>query len=454
MKKGIACLLLALVLICALPVQAEESALEIHTVEELLDMEPSGSYILMEDLDMTGVSWKPLDFSGSFDGNGHAILNLTVSQTGDTTSTTWDGNRKEYDTSFAGFFGILKDAEIKNLNLLNVRGLVESDTPCFMGGLAGYAENCAITNCVVTGCLELRAYDRMFGLGGVVGYGSGSVENCQIDVTLICVDTDAENRDEQFLGGVYAAGFMDVKTCGITIDGYISEHGYVHSGGIVGMYAEYPLGVGQSGYIKNNTLDGKITFFEDNTNRRAYCSAYVGEPMVSRYYLDGNTDTFQRDERTEYDVELRPEMCAEPVYTETVHPGGCDTYGYTTYTCQSCGYSCTDHYTSFEHTVTAWTELQAATTELEGLEEGNCDLCGVTVQRAVEILPEVTTTAPVEVPETEAEPEPVEPEAEDNSLLYILVGVDAALLILVIVIIGKLRRNKRRARRGRFARNG
>ena len=40
--------------------------------------------ILMADLDMTGIPWKALDLNGgSFDGNGHAILNLTLAEMGD-----------------------------------------------------------------------------------------------------------------------------------------------------------------------------------------------------------------------------------------------------------------------------------------------------------------------------------------------------------------------------------
>ena len=58
--------------------------------------------------------------------------------------------------------------------------------------------------CTVTGCLELRAHDRMFGVAGVVGYGSGTVEGCTVDVTLICTDTDPNTKDEQFMAAVFS----------------------------------------------------------------------------------------------------------------------------------------------------------------------------------------------------------------------------------------------------------
>ena len=89
-------------LLCAvtIPALAEETAIEIHTVEDLFAMaqNPAGSYVLMKDLDMAGVPWKSLDFTGKFDGNGHALLNLFLSQPGEETPDSCDGNRKLYES--------------------------------------------------------------------------------------------------------------------------------------------------------------------------------------------------------------------------------------------------------------------------------------------------------------------------------------------------------------------
>jgi len=437
----------------AVPVAAAEETevTEIHTVSQLkaIAEAPDGSYILMEDLDLTGVDWTPINFTGSFDGNGHALLNLTLSQVGSEKPSSYDGNKKEYETAYAGFFGTLINAEVKNLQLINVRGVIESDEPCFVAALAGYSEGSTISGCTVTGTLELRAHDRQFGIGGVVGYGSGSVVDSKIDVTLICVDTDAETKDEQFLGGVYATGFMDVKNCEVVIDGYVSEHGYCHNGGIVGMYMEYPLGTGQKGYISDNTVTGKITFFEDNRDRRAYCKAFVGEALVNKYYLDRNTEDFLRDEVKTYDVELRPEMCENPTYTETVIAPGCDTYGYTIFQCTQCQYCYADRYTKFSHTVTDWKTLEAPTVEKEGLSEGACDGCGFVMQRTepkLEPIP-TTTAAPETEPPAKAPTEAQKPAKQaDKGLLYAAV-LDGVLALLAIVIASRLRRNARSNRR-------
>ena len=422
----------------------EETAIPIHTPQQLqqISENPEGSYILMEDLDMTGFEWKPVEFFGSFDGNGHAILNLELTQAGEQMATTYDGNEVPYETQMVALFSIIRNAKISNLKLLNVRGCIQTDEHCFLAALAGYSEKSTIADCVITGTLELRAHNRMFGVAGVVGFSSAAstVERCTVDVTLISTDTDSQRRDEQFLGGVLGVGIMDIRDCHITIDGYISEFGYVHSGGIIGMSLPHPVRPFVECQVTGNTVTGKITFFECNSNRRAYCDAYVGEELFG-CNTKGCKNDFVRDERWEYDVELRPEMCAEPVYTETVVPGGCDTYGYTKFECQRCGYTYTDDYTFFAHTVTNWTVTEAPTTEAEGLSTGYCDGCGLEFTRAEEKLE--PTLPPTEAP-TEAQTEPVEvvvPEETAFSGWWVFI-IAAAVVVTGACLINAKRRQK------------
>ncbi len=453
MKRALAFLFFLLLTAgLALPTLAAEidSPLEIYTVEDLLKIgeNPSGSYLLMNDLDMTGVKWPSLDFSGTFDGNGHAILNLTLSQPGPSKPESYDGNLKSYETNYIGLFATVHNAEVRNLNLLNVRGVVVSDEPIFLAGLAGYFHESTISNCTVSGTLELRAHDRMFGIGGVAGFGGiGLIENCTVDVTLICTDTDAETKDEQFLGGVYATGFVDVKNCVVTIQGFASEHGYAHNGGIVGMFMQQPYGRKITGRLNDNKVYCKITFFEDNRDRRAYCRPIAGEILAFSYSDGKNKYEFERDERKEYDVELRPEMCENPVYAETVTEPGCDSYGYTTYTCESCGYTYTDKYTLFSHTVSDWTEVKPATEESEGLLEGKCDLCGISQQKSVPKL----EPKPTETTQPSKEPEPTEPpvmEPVEKKLPILPIGIGAVPVILLLILVLKPRKKKK----GKFQR--
>ena len=434
MKKWF-CIFLAL-LFAVMPVFAEEAEeteeeevtyTEIYTVEDLLRLPENseGNYRLMADLDLTDVDWPSPAFSGIFDGNGHSLLNLSLTEPGEDWAEVLDGNQKSYDAVFAGFFSTLDRAEVKDLSLVNLKMLVETDEPCMAGGLAGYAMDSSVTGCTVEGRLELRAHEGMFGLAGIIGYGVGQVDHCTSDVTLICVDTDADSPDEQFLGGVFGTGFVSVQNTEVYLDAYISEHGFVHSGGVGGMLLQYPIGMGRECLLQDNWVGGKITFFEDSPSRRAYCKAIVGEllkTMNFNYYIKNNTtDDFQSEETRDFDAELRPETCEDPEYTEKVVPANCKEFGYTEYTCKSCGYSYRDNYTLHSHTVTSWQVIKAATTAEEGESEGYCDNCGTRETRIDPTLPEptepeITEAETTEPPATTRPPKTTQPEETEASM--------------------------------------
>lgn len=368
-------------------------ATEISDVQGLLGMarEPDGSYVLIADIDMAGVEWKPFTFHGTLDGNDHAILNLTIGETGEAVRETFDGNMKVYDTYFAGVFDEFSGGVIRNLSLINLRIDVETDQPCFIGGFAGYMEDAVIENSSVQGSLELWAHDRMFGVGGMIGYGKGKIRETTADVTLVCVDTDIATRDEQFMGGVCAAGYPDINGCTVQIAGFDSDHGYVHDGGLVGMYMFYPKGTKYKGSITDNHVTGKITFFEDNKNRRAYCNGFIGEIMNWDFENGRNKDAFTRDEVFQYDRDLFPHDCENPVMKEEVTEPGCE-FGYTTFTCETCGYTEREHYTLKQHAY-EWVTLREPTQQEEGLREGTCRDCGAKTQESIpKLIPQTTAT--------------------------------------------------------------
>lgn len=375
------------------PMQVQEEFVDIADAAGLLALEenPNGRYRLVADIDMTGVEWKPFPFHGVLEGQGFTILNLTVSETGESVWETFDGNMKVYDTYFAGLFDELSGGEIRDLNLLNLRIAVETDQPCFIGGFAGYMEDSLMENCSVQGILELRAHDRMFGVGGMIGYGKGMIRDTTADVTLVCIDTDRTTKDEQFMGGVCAAGYPDIKGCTVNISGFDSDHGYVHDGGLVGMYMFYPKGTKYKGSITDNKVTGKITFFEDNKNRRAYCTGFIGEIMNWDFENGRNKDTFQRDEVFQYDKDLLPHSCENPVMKEEVVDAGCE-FGYTIHTCENCGYTERDHFTLRKHAYD-WVITKEASVEEEGERRGTCVDCGaVTVESIPKLIPEPTAT--------------------------------------------------------------
>lgn len=388
---------LLLLAVMALPVFAA-APVSIGTVEdlELMRKNPTGSFRLDADLDLAGVDWKPIDFSGSFDGNGHALLNLTVNRTGDAVSNFWDGNLNSYpETRLAGLFGYLQDARVENLTLLGLTVDVESDADCFIGSIAGCAEDSSIENCTVSGYLTLRASARAEGVGGIVGFGgAGRIEDCTADVTLVCIDLDDVHLDEQFLGGVAGSGFLDANGCTVELKGYISEHGYVHSGGIMGLYRVYRNGWFEQGSIQRNKVNGFIRFFEDCMNRRAYCEALIGEQMTSYCEINYNDTAFTRDEIFTYGQDLVPHECEDPEYAaETVMlESGISC---TRYSCQNCGdYAYLADYRLPGQTVEEAEELPEETQE------------PVQEEKPAETVPEVVAPAP----EAPVQQEPAETE--------------------------------------------
>lgn len=268
--------------------------------------DPYGKYVLAADIDMSGETWEPCAFCGVLEGNGHTINNLKVTSAGETERATFDGNMKEYQTVFAGMFDVMEGAQVKDVTFNNACVEVTCDKPCFAGIIAGYMGDSEISGCTVNGTVTLYAHDRMFGVGGVVGFGYGNVTGVTADVTLVCVDTDKETKDEQFMGGICAAGYPNIMNCKVTIDGYDSDHGYVHNGGLLGMYQFFPEGVNRAGSMSGNQVSGMITFFEDNEDRRAYCDPYIGEQMYEIPDFADNTEDFVSNEVFEYDVDLLP----------------------------------------------------------------------------------------------------------------------------------------------------
>lgn len=339
---------------------------------------PDGNYRLTADMDMGGTDWEPLAFRGKLDGAGHTLYNLRVTSAGKDNRETKDGNLKPYDTSFAGLFSVLEHAEVTDLSLKGASVEMENDGHCFAALLAGYVDHASITGCRVEGQVHMINHAINAGVGGLAGYGNADFDRCEADVELIFEDRRTESRCEQFMGGVLSCGVGNITGCTVAIQGYDSCFGYVHNGGLVGMY--YHCGQPyRSGVVNNNVITGRITFFEKNPDRRAYCKAAVGETLSSLRQLEGNQAKFQRNEVMTYDKTLLPEMCETPQIADTVQPSTCTEWGYTEHRCDGCGHTRRDSYTPPAHTPGEWTVISPSDTAHEGLRRLMCTVCGQTV---------------------------------------------------------------------------
>lgn len=350
---------------------------EISDLDGLLAIadDPEGYYLLTADIDMASVIWKPIPFRGTLDGAGHTLYNLQVYSVGDEVLETKDGNLKSYDTRFAGLFSTLEDATIRDLKIIGAYVEIESREHCFVGILAGYMFGSSIQGCTVQGRARLNNYAVQSGIAGFVGYGAGDFGYCRADVELIFEDRNLTSRCEQFMGGILACGLPNIEDCTVVIDGYDSCHGYVHNGGLVGMY--YYCGMPVRGLsVRRNEITGQISFFEDNPDRRAYCTATLGEEMSvpGNYY--SNTADFQRNETKDYSKVLLPEKCEEPEVNFTLTSPTCTEWGNVYHECAVCGYHWTDSYFPPQHTPGEWEITELATEDHEGVRERYCTVCG------------------------------------------------------------------------------
>ena len=176
----------------------------IYTADDLNNVRNnlSGKYILMADIDLSSIeNWEPIGnnsnaFTGTFDGNGHVIKNMTINRA---------------NTTYVGLFGYTDNATIKNMGLENVNVSGSNYT----GGLAGYGKS-TIENCYVSGSISGSMYT-----GGLVGIGGISISNCYVTGSV---------KGTMATGGIAGHGQGNITKCYVES----SVSGTLYTGGISG----------------------------------------------------------------------------------------------------------------------------------------------------------------------------------------------------------------------------
>ena len=128
------------------------------------------------DIDLTGVSWEPIGYSGSYyfagnyDADGHSITNAVS-----TGKVDPDG------FATAGIFGWVAFGSVKNLHVKNANFLaIGQNNYSYVGGIAGVCYGSSIKNCsVVNSSLESKRNNNNNCAGSIVGYSTGGTfEKC------------------------------------------------------------------------------------------------------------------------------------------------------------------------------------------------------------------------------------------------------------------------------------
>ena len=214
---------------------ADDSFL-VSTVDDLLHVgnpEPDTKYAewgldkyykQTDDIDLVDVAnWTPIgSFTGSYDGDGHKIMNLTIA---------------EYNKSSQGLFSNVGwPGVVKNLGLVDININITGNGN-YIGGLAGNSTG-TIQNCYVSG--SISGYDCVGGIvgrnylkmlaplsviqncyavceisadsigGGIVGINRGIVQNCYAAGSVSAIGVSAEETD---VGGVAGNSYGSLWNC-------------------------------------------------------------------------------------------------------------------------------------------------------------------------------------------------------------------------------------------------
>ena len=216
-----------------------------------------GKYILMNDIDLSSyANWDPIGdvdtgiaFSGTLDGNGYVVKNLTIN------SPT---------KNFAGLFlgigdGTLGVGEVKNLGLENVDVRIESNTSDISVGALAASSTGIISNCYISGGIKGEDFT-----GGIVGMNAGTISDCSSSAVV--------TGDKNYTGGIVGYNIQGTITNSYS-KGTISG---VNSGGIVGCSYEgnifncYTLSS-----VTGGLAGGLVGYLVDGTVSNSYATGLV-----------------------------------------------------------------------------------------------------------------------------------------------------------------------------------
>lgn len=186
-KKLLVWILLCAMLVTDIPARAaagnNNEVYYISTAEELVEILKAtggkGYFELTEDIDLSGYDWEPLFLAGTFNGNGYALRNVTIT-----------GAAK--GSSYVGLFynwGLTPGAEgyVTNLTLTNIKidvNVLEGKQyeTAYVGPFAGNVGS--INNCTVSGSVTVTGGENMPVDGRIEMTGLKNASNCRVDLDM------------------------------------------------------------------------------------------------------------------------------------------------------------------------------------------------------------------------------------------------------------------------------
>lgn len=169
--------------------------------------------LLFDDIDFSGSeAWTPVGssdngFTGTFDGQGHTISNMTIA-----------GNQ------YAGMFAYINGGQVQNVEFKNIE-ILQNPNNQYVGVVAGY-NNGTISHCQITdGTAYINNTDGS--IGGIAGQNDGTISCCEV---VDCILNG--NKNSAYVGGIAGLNSVEgqIEACSFTDIIYAATNG----GGIVG----------------------------------------------------------------------------------------------------------------------------------------------------------------------------------------------------------------------------
>ena len=213
------------------------------------------------DIDLTGVTWEPIGYSGSYyfagnyDGGGHSITNPVS-----TGKVDPDG------FATAGIFGWVAFGSVENLHVKNANFVATGQNNySYVGGIAGVCYGSSIKNCSVeNSSLESRRNNNNNCAGSIVGYSTGgtfekcAAENNQIRTMAYGGGFVGEVDDDPDYG-VGNSTFTNCYTANCSISSKTDDvQGVSLVGGFAGEMTDSRLTI-QNSYVYQTTLSTEGT---------------------------------------------------------------------------------------------------------------------------------------------------------------------------------------------------
>ncbi|TEB07095.1 Cadherin-like beta sandwich domain protein [Pelotomaculum schinkii] len=189
------------------------SAEDLIAVSDVVYKDYWGAYFEQTaDIDLSGLNWTPIGeyvtlFTGTYDGGGYTICNLTI----------------DSDTlGLAGLFGYVDSSgTLQDITLENVSVSSSADS-AYVGALVGFNYG-SVSQCSSTGSLSGSGGGAY--VGGLVGCNRGTITDSSSSAGV-------NGGNGAFIGGL--AGSITGSVTGSTSSGPVSGGDNSHAGGLVG----------------------------------------------------------------------------------------------------------------------------------------------------------------------------------------------------------------------------